>query len=125
MRPSAVEAAESLAPWIAPNAQAMQRGGVEAAVLRALGYRVPPGTPNGVPLLRFVNGDPAIRLVDAVLDPPRPRAGTPFLCDVDDSRGTHPNVLWIPAGASVVQLSVRGFVRDVLDYATGNTLVWF
>jgi len=120
---SAIEDAERLTAWTEPNAYAMQDERVEAAVLRALAGPVPPELAADVPLLRFANGLPAIPLVDAVLNPPIPRR-SPFICDVTGSRATEPNTLWIPAGRSVVQLTVRNHVREVLADLTSAHLVW-
>lgn len=119
---NAVRDAERLTPWIEPNAQALPRA--ERAVLRALSAPVPHDIPNGVALLRYADGREPVLLLDAVLDPPRPQYTT-FVCDLDlaPTKG-HQNIIWIPCGASVVQLTVRGLWRDIFMHAAPN-LVWF
>ena len=122
--PNPVQDGERLVRWIEPNSQALPR--LESAVLRALSVPVPQDLANGVPLLRYAEGrDLApVRLVDAVLHPPRPNPFHHFVCDVDLSPAKGSNIIWIPCGASVVELQVRGLVRDILMHAAPN-LVWF
>lgn len=123
MTMTAIEDAERLVPWAEPNACAMQDERVEDAVLRALASPVPADLAHDLPLLRFASGADPIPLVDALMDPPLPRRGG-FICDVTNTRATEPNTLWVPAGRSVVQLTVRNSVRGLLADLTSGQLVW-
>lgn len=137
---SAVDEAERLVPWIEPNTVALQWEPLEEAVLRALDTPVPAHLNQGLPLLRFANGDAPIPLLEALIDnvvdssrdgrSRRPR--TTIRCDVFGSPMTEPNTLWVPCGASVVQVTMRNFARGLLEDLTtsvaGGTphhsLVW-
>jgi len=116
--------AEDLAPWIEPNADALNWEPLETAVLRALGGPVPEDYTDGVPLLRYANDTRAARpLLAALTDPRIPRSrGT---CDIFGSPMTEPNTLWVPCGPrSVVQVTMRNFARDLLCDHVGTALVW-
>lgn len=122
---AAIKDATQLVTWIAPNSVATADPQVEEAFLRALGAPVPHDLAVGVPLLLYgCVGRPATTLLDAVLNPPVPRVAH-FMCDVSDSDAREQNIIWIPAGAHVVQLTVRNFVRDVMQTHAGCSLVWF
>jgi len=131
-----VRDARGLVPWAEPNADALAWEPLEQAVLRALAGPVPAHM-EGVPLLRFADGREAITLVEAVMDPPVPRAGRAWLtCDIspwlrDDLAhltGAHqmrePNTLWVPCGASVVQVTMRNYAASRLQDEVGTALVW-
>jgi hypothetical protein len=128
---AATEDAVALVPWAAPNADALQEEWLEAAVLHAIGGPVPDDFAVGVPLLRFANGAPAMPLLDAVLNPPIPRrqGGRSHRCDVFGTTMREPNTLWVPCGASVVQVTMRNFARGILEDVTRTAsrlprLVW-
>lgn len=139
MNMTAIEDAERLAAWCAPNEQALQDEAIEEAVLRALSGPIPPDylqkvdlttgevTPIDVPLLRFANGRTAMNLLDAVLDPPIPRlvAGRYFTCDVLGTQASEPNTLWIPCGRSIVQVTMRNHARGLIQDDTRAHLVWW
>lgn len=123
---SVLDADRELVPWTAPNADALQDERLEAAVLRGLAGPVPQELAVGVPLLRFANGAPAMSLLAAILNPPVPRGNgrTRHVCDVFGTPMVEPNTLWVPCGASVVQVTVRNFARGLLDDLTRCGLVW-
>lgn len=120
---AAIDDAQRLVSWAEVNNNALLWEPVEEAFLRALGTPVPHEFAHDMPLLRFANGTAPISLLDAVLGPPIPRKGR-FVCDVTGTKGTEPNTLWIPAGRSVVQLTVRNHVRGILADLTRTRLVW-
>ena len=136
MNMTAIEDAERLAAWCAPNEQALQDQAIEEAVLRALSGPIPSKflhqvdsttgevTPIDVPLLRFANGRDAMNLLDAVLDPPIPKRGH-FICDVLGSQASEPNTLWIPCGRSIVQVTMRCHARGLIQDDTRAHLVWW
>lgn len=123
---SSIEDAERLVPWGECNTGALQDEAVEAAVLRALAVPVPNEYAGDLPLLRFANESSPIPLVDAVLNPPIPRGNGHrwFRCDVTGTKMREPNTLWIPCGRSVVQLTVRNSVRDLIATDTRCNLAW-
>lgn len=125
---SSIEDAERLVPWAECNTGALQNEAFEEAVLRALAVPVPPEFAGDLPLLRFASGAKPITLVDAVLSPPIPRAtparGRWFRCDVTGTQMREPNTLWVPCGRSVVQVTVRNAVRDLLATDTRCNLEW-
>lgn len=119
-----VDEAAWLAPHLEANSQVLRWAKAEAAVLRGLGGPVPEHIPNGVPLLKYASGDDAVSLLDAVLNPPQPHDRGFFDCDIDRIEAKTQNILWVPCGASVVQLRVRNAARSYLADITTN-LVWF
>ncbi len=134
---AAIEDAERLVDWIAPNSWALQDPIVEAAVLRALGGPVPDHLLHrqdasghvvltDLPLLRFADGREAMSLLDAVMYPPIPRyTGQTFVCDYFGDKASEPNTIWIPCGSSVVQLTVRNFAREHMQDDNRAHLVWW
>lgn len=126
MHMTAMDDAEALVPWIETNADALNWEPMDEAVQRALGGPVPEDHVEGVPLLRFANTDQlAIPLLDAVMDPPIPRAGRRWhVCDISGTKMREPNTLWVPCGRSVVQVTMRNFQADLLKDWVGTDLVW-
>lgn len=138
---SAIQDAERLTAWIEPNEWALQDPYVEAAFHRASDTPVPADLlfrkdadgrplwdePLDAPLLRFANGREPMHLLDAVLDPPVPRhvQGRSFVCDYFGDKASVPNTIWIPAGRSVVQLTVRCFARELMQDDNRAHLVWW
>lgn len=124
---SAIEDATALAPWAEANTAALEWEPLDEAVRRAFAGPVPEEYQEpAIPLLRFANIDVAARpLLDAVLDPPIPRAGRARLvCDVTGTTMREPNTLWVPCGRSVVQVTMRNFSRELLADHVGVDLVW-
>lgn len=122
---SAVDDALALVSWAEPNAIALNDEELGRAVLSALSTR--PGDEAfrfGVPLLRFVEADrPAVSLLDALVSDPRERKQFVPRCDHCSAKAQPAHRLWIPSGASVVELVVCGHHRAVLDDQFAG-LVW-
>ena len=123
---AAIEDAEGLVRGREANSYALQYEPLERVVLEALAGPVPPHMAMGVPLLRFANGNTPIPLLQAVMEPPIPRAYGHrwYTCDIDGTTMREPNTLWIPCGASVVQVTVRNTVRSLLMDLTSAHLTW-
>lgn len=123
MNMAAIEDAERLVPWTEPNAAALVDERLEAAVLRALTGPVPAELV-GSPLLRFANTDlPAVPLLDAVLDPPK---HDHLRCDrCNRTRLSILDRLWVPSGASVVEVAVCWLCHAEFDNTLwSSSLVW-
>ena len=122
---AAVRDGAELMPWTAPNVAALEDERLEAAVVRALAGPVAPELAFGVPLLRFANtGLPAQPLIQAVMNPPRHGH---HACDrCSDTERSVLDRLWVPAGASVVEVAVCWRCRLNLDmpHRERSTLVW-
>lgn len=123
---AAMQDAADLVPWIEPNAHALDWEPLDAAVRCALDGPVPDAYAMGMSLLRFVNGDPAVPLLQAITEPNIPRAtGRRWhTCDILGTRMREPNTLWIPCGGSVVQVTMRNHVAGLLQDWTGTDFVW-
>lgn len=123
---AAIRDGEELVAWAEPNAAALNDERVDAAVLRALGGPVPADLAIGVPLLRYANTDlPAVPLIQAVIGDIKHSTD---LCDrCETPRRPVVDFLLVPAGASVVSVSVCRTCRGAFDHDPRfrNThLVW-
>lgn len=120
----AVYDATNLAPWAEANAVAGSADErVSELVQRALGGAVSPEAAMGTPLLRWSDLDvPAVPLVAAVaLD----CGHATNRCDLCGAKPLRPlSFLWVPAGASVVELACCPQHRSALDYVCNGDLVW-
>jgi hypothetical protein len=122
---AAMQDAADLLPWIEPNAHALEWEPMDEVVRRALDGPVPDDYAMGVPLLRYANGDPARPLLTAMTDPRIPRASRRWLsCDILGTKMREPRTLWVPCGASVVQVTMRNHAADLLQDWTGTDFVW-
>ncbi len=134
---AAVQDGQDLVPWAAPNVAALGWEPMDDAVQRALSGPVPTDLAMGIPLLRFASGRDAVPLLPAIINPPVPRASRAWLtCDIspwlrEDLAGfrkahrmREPRTLWVPSGASVVQVTMRNSVADRLQDEVGVQLVW-
>jgi hypothetical protein len=104
---NAIADAERLTAWIEPNQMVLVDPRTGNLVRDALARPVDPALAFGVPLMHFADGRPAITLIEALM--------------------THPGALtlWVPYGASVVEVTVSAAERKRLDALTGNALRWF
>lgn len=119
----AVSDASSLAPWAEANAVAVSADErVSELVRHALGGSVSPEATMGTPLLRWANTDaPAVPLVEAIAFEDRHTTR----CDLCGAKPLRPlSYLWVPAGASVVELACCPQHRRALDYVCNADLVW-
>lgn len=131
MHMSAMEDAEALVPWCAPNEAALADEKTSEAVLRALGGPVPDDCAVGVPLLRFATeGVPAMPLLEAVLEDPLPRHDSQSCDRCGNDKRSINDRLWIPSGASVVVFAlcwscrVLAYDRPVKRPGVVSSLVW-
>jgi hypothetical protein len=116
----AVRDGHDLVRWAEPNTIVLEHEWAERSVLAAIGGHTPADT-MGVPLLRSCDPDREARpLLDVLVDGRRE-----FRKHCDRCPGTTPtnHRLWVPAGASVVELVCCNFCRHVLDYEFSG-LVW-
>jgi hypothetical protein len=124
---SAVRDGDELVAWAEPNEAALDDPRVEALVLDALGGPVSDDLAIGVPLLRFANTDIDARpLVQAVTYGFR---HSTLHCDMCGFSRTKPiqDFLLVPAGASVVSISVCWLCRGTFDHDPryrSTNLVW-
>jgi len=119
---SAVQDANDLVSWAAPNADVTQDERCEKRMFQALMCPVPAELSVGVPLLRFWNlSIEAQPLVQAMLDDRKTSTASCERCGYADP-GEH--CLWIPIGVSVVALHFCTHCRNELDTAFAHTLVW-
>jgi hypothetical protein len=109
-----------LVRWAEPNTIALEDEWVEHAVLTALGGPTPPDSA-GVPLLRSCDPDRTARpLLDVLVDGKREYRKH---CDRCSTNAQPNHRLWVPSGASAVELVCCNHCRRVLSFEFSG-LVW-
>lgn len=123
---AAMQDGADLAKRVEHNADAFNDERVERLVLAALGSRAIDDRTigQGVPMMRYVARNVAATpLVDAVIEEEPGRVGIHRGCDICGTHARPVTRLWMPVGASVVELAACVHHRAALQEAY-PALVW-